>query len=73
MRHYLNEVKLYGTQQGFIHDFWARKSGQAPKWNHTPGTFAPQPMPVWHLKVPDTHLEKPLGLIRLILATTVSR
>ena len=57
-------------KQGFIHDFWARNSGQttgtqlsanqAPKWNHTAGTFAPQPMLGWHLKVPATHLDKPL-------------
>ena len=65
MRHYLNEVRLYGThqlKQGFIHDFWGRKSGQtpgtklsvnqAPKRNYTPGTFVLQPMPGWHLKVP---------------------
>ena len=51
-----------------MHDFWARNSGtklsanQAPKWNHTPGTFAPKPMPGWHLKVQATHLDKPLSV-----------
>ena len=71
MRHYLNELKLYGTQTGIYPRFlcekiWPEtcyqiKCQQAPKWNHTAGTFAPQPMPDWHLKVLATHLDKPLG------------
>ena len=71
MRHYLKNVKLCGTQTGIYPRFLGQKicqtpvtklsANQAPKWNHTAGTFAPQPMPGWHLKVPATHLDKPLG------------
>ena len=67
MRHHLNEVKLYGTQTRIYPQFWGQKiwpdklsASQATKWNHTSGTFAPQPMTGWHLKVPATHLDKPM-------------
>ena len=70
IQHYLYELKLYGIQTRIYPRFLGQKSGQtpgtklsanqAPKLNHTPGIFAPLPMPAWHLKVPATHLDKPL-------------